>query len=134
MNLNDQLAEYVNGIEVKDVNALNDLGRIKVSLTQLLVELSKQNGFFKQLQIELQLQNMNKNKNKNKNKIGGMTMNAGKTRNMNMTAGKTRNMNMTAKNKNQGISEEKKFRIQKLAKNWKLSNINRIYGNSTSNL
>ena len=114
MNLNDQLAEYVNGIEVKDVNALNDLGRIKVSLTQLLVELSKQNGFFKQLQIELQLQNMNKNKNKNKNKIGGMTMNAGKTRNMNMTAGKTRNMNMTAKNKNQGISEEKKFRISLL--------------------
>ena len=92
----DQLAEYVNG------NALNDLKVITPVLSQLFGDLSKENGPFRPLQIELQLQNTNKNKNKNKNKIGGMTMNAGNKR---------RNVNMTAKNKNQGISEEKKFRI-----------------------
>lgn len=97
----DQLAEYVNGIEGKDVNALNDLGRIKVSLTQLLGELSKENGTFKTLQLQIE------SKNKNKNKIGGTTANeVNKTRNANK-----RNMNMTAKNRNQGISDEKKFRI-----------------------
>jgi hypothetical protein len=100
MSLIDQLAEYVNGIEVKDVNALNDLGRIKVSLTQLLVELSKENGSFKTLQLQLQ----------NTNKLtGGTTNTVNKTRN-----GNRRNMNVTAKNKNQGISEEKKFRISVL--------------------
>jgi len=96
----DQLAEYVNGIEGKDVNALNDLGRIKGSLTQLLGDLSKENGPFKPLQLQIESKNTFK-------LMGGTTANAvNKTRNANK-----RNMNVTAKNRNQGISDEKKFRI-----------------------
>ena len=101
----EQLVNYVNGNElngVNGVNAFNDLGRIKVSLTQLLGDLSKENGTFKTLQLQLQIESKNTFK-----LMGGATANAGnKTRNANK-----RNMNMTAKNRNQGISDEKKFRI-----------------------
>jgi hypothetical protein len=94
MSLMDQLVNYVNGNEVNGVNALNDFGRIKASLTQLLGELSKENGSFKQLQLETQ----------NTFKLMGGTNTVNKTRNANK-----RNMNVTAKNKNQGISKEKRF-------------------------
>ena len=93
----DQLAEYVNG------NALNDFNQIRESLTKLIGELSLTNGSFKQLQIE------------NKTKMmGGMNM-TNKTRNMNKTnANAKKNTNITVKNRNQGISDEKKFRISLL--------------------
>ena len=97
----DQLAEYVNG------NALNDFNQIRESLTKLIGELSLTNGSFKQLQIE------------NKTKMMGGMNAANKTRNMNKTNAKTntnakKNTNITVKNRNQGISDEKKFRISLL--------------------
>ena len=90
----EQLANYVNGIEVNGINALNDLRLITPYVNKLLGELSKENGSFKQLQSQNML-----------NFKGGTTANAvNNTRNANK-----RNMNMTAKNKNQGISKEKRF-------------------------
>jgi hypothetical protein len=104
MDMMKQLEEYVNG------NALNDFKAITPSLNQLIGELSLTNGPFKQLQIESQMTKM----------MGGMNA-ANTRRNMNKTNAKTntntnakKNTNITAKNRNQGISDEKKFRISLL--------------------
>lgn len=95
MGIIEQLAEYVNGNEVNGVNALNDLGRITPYVNKLLGELSKENGSFKQLQLPQNTLKL----------MGGTNTNTvNKTRN-----GNKRNMNVTAKNKNQGISKEKRF-------------------------
>lgn len=111
MNPMEQLVKYVNGNElngVNGVNAFNDFNKIREPLTQLIGELTLL-GPFKQLQIETQ----------NKTKMmGGMnatnkTVNANK-RNAKTNTNMKKNTNITAKNRNQGISDEKKFRISLL--------------------
>ena len=95
MDMMKQLEEYVNG------NALNDFKAITPSLNQLIGELSLTNGSFKQLQMTKMM--------------GGMNA-ANTRRNMNMKTNTNvkKNTNITVKNRNQGISDEKKFRISLL--------------------
>lgn len=107
MNPMDQLVNYVNGNElngVNGVNAVNDFNRFREPLTKLIGELSV-SGPFKQLQIESKM-------------MGGMnttnkTVNANK-RNAKTNTNMKKNTNITLKNRNQGISDEKKFRISLL--------------------
>ena len=96
-----QLEEYVNG------NALNDFKDITPSLTKLIGELSLTNGPFKQLQMTKMMGGMNAvNTRRN--------MNAKTNTKTNTNTNAKKNTNITAKNINQGISDEKKFRISLL--------------------
>lgn len=97
-----QLEEYVNG------NAFNDFKAITPTLNQLIGELSLTNGSFKQLQMTKMMGGMNTaNTRRNMNKTNTKT-------NTKPNTNAKKNTNITAKNINQGISDEKKFRISLL--------------------